>query len=220
MEDLRFKRMNRRDLQRLLLVSPAPFAALLASGRLSGIALAQDSEATPDTSDEIILAPTPSCDDGDLDSMVEQTEGPYFTPDSPERTTLIEEGMPGRELVLTGYVYTPSCVPVAGALIDFWQCDDSGVYDNQGFRLRGHQFTDEAGRYELTTILPGLYPGRTRHIHLKVQAPNGPVLTSQLYFPDEPENDRDGIFDERLVVDLEQDDTRDVAYYTFVVRDQ
>ena len=33
----------------------------------------------------------------------------------------------------------------AGALLDFWQADAKGHYDNSGFRLRGHQFAD-AGR--------------------------------------------------------------------------
>jgi protocatechuate 3,4-dioxygenase beta subunit len=33
-----------------------------------------------------------------------------------------------------------------------------------------------------------------------VQAPNQPVLTTQLYFPDEPANERDGIFHPSLVV--------------------
>ncbi|HEX3200670.1 MAG TPA: dioxygenase, partial [Actinomycetes bacterium] len=50
------------------------------------------------------------------------------------------------------------------------------------------------------TIVPGLYTGRTRHIHVKVQAPDGPVLTTQLYFPGEPENDRDGIFSPELLL--------------------
>jgi protocatechuate 3,4-dioxygenase beta subunit len=91
-------------------------------------------------------------------------------------------------------VVNTSCQPVARALIDFWQCDDAGVYDNVGYRLRGHQFTDEQGRYQLETIEPGIYPGRTRHIHVKVQAPNQPVLTTQLYFPNEPRNATDGIY--------------------------
>ncbi len=39
------------------------------------------------------------------------------------------------------------------------------------------------GRYTLETIVPGEYPGRTQHIHVKVQAPNGPILTTQIYFP-------------------------------------
>jgi protocatechuate 3,4-dioxygenase beta subunit len=69
-----------------------------------------------------------------------------------------------------------------------------------GFRLRGHQFTDGAGRYRLDTIVPGVYPGRTRHIHVRVQAPNGPLLTTQLYFPGETENRRDGIFNPKLLM--------------------
>ncbi len=59
--------------------------------------------------------------------------------------------------------------PLANALLDFWQCDDAGVYDTRGFKLRGNQFTDAEGRYRLDTIVPGLYPGRTRHIHVKLQ---------------------------------------------------
>jgi protocatechuate 3,4-dioxygenase beta subunit len=51
-------------------------------------------------------------------------------------------------------------------------------------------------------VMPGLYPGRTRHIHVKVQAPHGRVLTTQLYFPNESQNKRDGIYDERLVVTM------------------
>jgi protocatechuate 3,4-dioxygenase beta subunit len=46
-----------------------------------------------------------------------------------------------------------------------------------------------------------LYPGRTRHIHVKVQAPGQPVLTTQLYFPGEPRNQQDGIYAEALLLD-------------------
>ena len=67
---------------------------------------------------------------------------------------------------------TTGCQPVAQAKIEFWQANDAGEYDNSGYTLRGHQFTDAQGRYALQTVVPGLYPGRTRHIHVKVQAPN------------------------------------------------
>ena len=127
-----------------------------------------------------------------------QTEGPFYTPETPERTSLREDGIDGTPLRVTGYVHSTGCHPVPGALLDFWHCDDAGVYDNEGYRLRGHQFADDEGEFTLETILPGLYTGRTRHIHVKVQAPNGPVLTTQLYFPDEPDNERDGIFDPAL----------------------
>lgn len=136
---------------------------------------------------------TPACDDGD-DPTPSQTAGPFYTPDSPERASLNEPGITGVPFVLAGLVLTPDCRPVANALLDFWHADDAGAYDNDGYRLRGHQFADEAGRYRLETIVPGLYPGRTRHFHVRVQTPSGPILTTQLYFLDEPQNRRDRLF--------------------------
>ena len=143
------------------------------------------------------LAPTPMCDDGD--ETHEQIEGPYFKPDSPVRTA-IAPGLPGTRLTVSGFVFGTACQPLPGALLDFWQADDAGAYDNAGFRLRGHQFTDARGAYTLTTIVPGLYPGRTRHLHVKVQAPNRPVLTTQLYFPGEPRNSTDTLYDPALLM--------------------
>jgi len=210
--------ISRRELSRLALALPAPLALALLAGRTGGIAFAQDGTATPKGTP--VMAPTPECEDDDVDETLAQTEGPYFSPNSPERTSLLEDGLPGTPLTVTGYVYSSGCAPVERALIEFWQADDAGVYDNEGFRLRGHQFTDEDGRYELTTIVPGLYPGRTRHIHVKVQAPDGPELTTQLYFPDAPANDADGIFDPSLVVDMVDDGTRDkLAFFTFVLEE-
>lgn len=128
-----------------------------------------------------------------------QTEGPFFKPSSPERISLIS-GNQVASLVLTGRVLSKDCKPLAHALLDFWHADEQGEYDNSGFRFRGHQFTDAEGHYRLETIVPGEYPGRTRHIHVKVQAANGPVLTTQVYFPNEPRNGRDGLFREDLLV--------------------
>ena len=125
---------------------------------------------------------------------------PTPAPSSPERASLLEPALTGARLVVTGLVLGTDCRPVPHALLDFWQADGSGHYDNAGQRLRGHQFTDAEGRYRLETVLPGLYPGRTRHIHVKAQAPGQRVLTTQLYFPGEVMNARDGIFDRRLVV--------------------
>jgi protocatechuate 3,4-dioxygenase beta subunit len=147
------------------------------------------------------LAPTPACDDGD-EPTPEQTEGPFFTPDSPERKSLLEPAVEGTALVVAGTVLGTDCTPIAGALLDFWHADASGEYDNEGYRLRGHQFADAQGRYRLETIEPGLYTGRTRHIHVKAQAPDGPVLTTQLYFPGEPGNENDGIFDPTLLMTM------------------
>jgi protocatechuate 3,4-dioxygenase beta subunit len=89
---------------------------------------------------------------------------------------------------------------VRRALLDFWQADGDGEYDNNGFRLRGHQYSDDQGRFRVETVVPGLYSGRTRHIHVKVQAPDGPVLTTQLYFGGESRNTNDGIFRRELLL--------------------
>jgi len=214
MEKIIRARLTRRDLQRWTLVLPAPLVLALAGRQAAGIAFAQ-SDATATVTPALV--PTPSCaDDDDLEETPEQTEGPFFTPDSPERTSLLEPEMPGTKLTLAGYVYTTDCQPVPGALLDFWQADDAGAYDNEGYRLRGHQFTDDDGRFELTTIMPGLYSGRTRHIHVKAQAPDQPVLTTQLYFPDEPANERDGIFDPALLVELREEETQ-LASFNFVL---
>ncbi|HLL49262.1 MAG TPA: hypothetical protein VK356_01220 [Thermomicrobiales bacterium] len=207
--------MHRRDFQKLALALalPAPLALTALGGRSAGIALAQSTESTATPQ----LAPTPECDDDDLAATLPQTAGPFYTPDTPERQSLLEPGMPGTRLVVTGHVYNTDCQPVPGALLDFWQADDAGVYDNQGYRLRGHQFADEDGSFRLETIVPGLYPGRTRHIHVIAQAPNQPVLTTQLYFPDEPDNAADGIFDPALVMDVQDADDGELAYFTFVL---
>lgn len=163
------------------------------------------------------LTPTPSCDDGD-DPTPRQTEGPYFTPGSPERKDITSPGTPGTPLTVTGIVYTMSCRPVDRALLDFWQADTYGRYDNIGYTLRGHQYTNSMGQFELTTIVPGLYPGRTRHIHVKVQAPNQPILTTQLYFPGEPRNSTDTIFDPRLLMTMGNGPEGRTGAYDFVLR--
>ncbi len=210
-------------------VLPAPFLIACADDTLPTAPSAAAPTATPPpavaatvapaaTPVAQVLAPTPECGDDDDDLTPEQTEGPFFTPNSPERASLLEAGMPGTRLLVAGSVLTTSCQPVAGALIDFWQANDAGEYDNAGYQLRGHQFTDAAGRYTLETVLPGLYPGRTRHIHVKVQAPNQPVLTTQLYFPNEPDNASDGIFASALVMELQaQADGRQAGAFDFVL---
>ena len=142
---------------------------------------------------------TPACHDGD-EPTVTQTEGPFFKPRSPERADLIEPGIKGRPIVVAGQVLDRGCRPLARALVDLWQADDNGDYDNTGFRLRGHIFTDAEGRYRFRTIVPALYVGRTRHFHVKVQPAGARVLTTQLYFPDEPMNRRDGLFRSELTM--------------------
>jgi protocatechuate 3,4-dioxygenase beta subunit len=182
----------RRRFLRGLLALPAAFVAAPFLG-LAGCGAERAPAASAAPTARTALTPTPACDDGD-DPTPPQTAGPFYKPDSPERRSLLEAGLGGTILVVTGRVLTRSCDPVPGALLDFWQADAAGNYDNAGFRLRGHQFADPDGGFRLETVVPGRYPGRTRHLHVRVQAPNERVLTTQLYFPGEPLNARDGLF--------------------------
>jgi protocatechuate 3,4-dioxygenase beta subunit len=200
---------TRRRIVRTMLVAPI---ALAVPGVLSQAAFGVG------TASVALLTPTPACgDDDDDDPTPSQTEGPFFTPRSPKRTSLLESGIEGTRLVVTGMVLTRGCQPVPNALVDFWQCDHAGDYDNSGYRLRGHQFTDAKGVYRLETIVPGLYPGRTRHIHVKVQAPRQPILTTQLYFPDERRNDRDRIFDPELLMKVTRSGAGRQGRFDFVL---
>jgi protocatechuate 3,4-dioxygenase beta subunit len=135
------------------------------------------------------LPPTPECRD-EHDATPRQTEGPFFKPKSPQRADLREAATKGRVFELSGVVLTRGCRPVPGALVDLWHADENGDYDNRGFRYRGHQLADAQGRY----------PGRTRHYHVKVQAPSRAILTTQLYFPGDAQNERDGLFRRELLM--------------------
>jgi protocatechuate 3,4-dioxygenase beta subunit len=148
------------------------------------------------------------------------TEGPFFKANSPERASLIEANTTGKRLTLTGTVLTADCKPVSHALLDFWQANNQGAYDNAGYTLRGHQYTDANGHYQLETIIPGLYTGRTEHIHVKVQAPNVPILTSQLFFPGVTENESDSIYDPALLIHVVKDGEAMQAAYEFIINAQ
>ena len=164
-----------------------------------------------------LASPPPLTCTAGMRTTSSQTEGPYYKANSPQRTSLLESGMAGTKLAVTGYVVGRDCKPIARAWLDFWQADDRGEYDNTGFRMRGHQFADAAGIYYLETVMPGLYPGRTRHIHVKVRAPNGPTLTSQIYFPGEARNQTDGIFNQGLIVTMQETAAGKVGFFTFVI---
>ncbi len=143
------------------------------------------------------LAPTPECKPGRATPA--QTEGPFYSPRTPMKANFRADAN-GAPIVLEGQVLAPDCRPLAGAWLDFWHADSEGRYDNTGFRLRGHQVADAQGRYKLETILPALYPGRARHIHVKVRAKEGGrILTTQTYFADDPGNARDGLYRPELV---------------------
>ena len=190
----------------LQISSPVPASPTLAV--IPSLASSATPAPTADLFTQMAIAfPTPAC----TSLTQSQTEGPYYKPDTPERNSLFEEGMPGMRLVLIGYVLDENCQPLPNAWLDFWQADADGEYDNAGYRLRGHQYTDTQGRYYLETILPGLYASRPiEHIHVKLRPEGGQEITSQLYFPQQPV---DG-----LTVTLEDRGGYRLGYFSFVVQ--
>ena len=161
---------------------------------------------------------TPACrDEHQAQATLPSVAGPYFKPNSPERGDLIEARSTGHPITLEGRVLSRSCQPVAHVLLDLWHADQEGLYDEDGFRYRGHVYSDTQGRFSFHTIEPAVYPGRTRHFHFKVQAPGKAVLTTQLFFPGEPRNQVDSLFRPQLLMRISDTPKLMSAQFDFVV---
>jgi hypothetical protein len=119
---------------------------------------------------------------------------------SPARVSLIEPGLAGTPLVITGTVSGLRCGRLAGARVEVWQADAAGVYDLGGDRLRGYQLTDANGLFRVETIVPGAAPGRAPHIALRVTVAGKADLSTVLFFPGDPRNAKDPRFDPALVL--------------------
>jgi protocatechuate 3,4-dioxygenase beta subunit len=146
-------------------------------------------------------------------------EGPYFRIGAPQRDSLIEEGITGDRLQLSGRVLTPEGRPIPGAVLNFWMSDDEGNYDMVGYRLHGYIFADEQGRYQMEMIVPACYePRHAKHIHVKVQGISRP-LTTQLYFTDDEERLKDNWYLPELDVQISEGaDGRKHGAFDFVIQ--
>jgi protocatechuate 3,4-dioxygenase beta subunit len=158
-------------------------------GSLAGKAVRQPEPAQPGE-----LKPTPT-----------EIDGPYFRLGAPMRSNLLEPG-DKPELVLSGRVLSVNGKPIPNAVVNIWSSDGVGNYDMLGYKYTGYVFTDDQGRYEFTTIVPGCYyPRDAKHIHVKVQGVSSPV-TTQLYIEGEPGNEDDAFYTEDLLVRCTTDD--------------
>jgi protocatechuate 3,4-dioxygenase beta subunit len=197
---------SRREFLRAVAVASAPVAFLT-----------QVRSSLGQSAGPVLLEPTPAVGENDLETTPQETIGPAFEPNSPIKSDFRESGVTGEPVTLTGFVLDRKGKPIKGALLDFWHADTAGQYDFNGFRCRGHQFSEANGRYELQTILPGIYPGRTRHYHVRLQAAPGPILTTQLYFPGEPRNNSDLLFRRDLLLNVRDANPGRLANFNFVL---
>jgi protocatechuate 3,4-dioxygenase beta subunit len=129
---------------------------------------------------------------------VRTSAGPYYITNTPRLVggDLNPTGLPGDPIKIVGHVYsgTDTSKPIAEARIEIWQADGGGVYhpaasgdmsqhDASEIALRGYVLTDPNGAYEFTTIYPGHYSGRTRHIHVRASAAGYGGVTTQIIVP-------------------------------------
>jgi protocatechuate 3,4-dioxygenase beta subunit len=149
-------------------------------------------------------------------------EGPFYKAGAPSRAVLLEPGMKGTPLTITGRVLDTQGHPLRGALLDIWHADASGVYDNQGYHLRGRLYTNDDGRYTLRTIKPAAYglPTEKRpvHVHVKASFERGPILTTQLYFNGDPWNRQDPAVRPSLIMSPQREADGLKAQFDFVIK--
>ncbi len=145
-----------------------------------------------------------------LPETARQPLGPFYPPAFSQERDNDLTSAPGRSgrakgtiLHLSGRLLDPNGRPLSGGVVQIWQADSGGRYrhpnargaesldpDFQGF---GWTVTDDEGNYDFVTIKPAPYPGRTPHIHFVTGLPGGTPLVTQMYFPGEALNRRDGL---------------------------
>ena len=114
-----------------------------------------------------------------------------------------------------------TCKPVQGAVIDLWQTNSTGDYDYKGFNLRGKIVTDKDGNYVLNTVYPESLVlsniTRPSHIHVIVGVPGQPLITTQIYFEDQP---KDAYLKDSLIVKPVTDaNGTKTAHFDFLIED-
>lgn len=116
----------------------------------------------------------------------------------------------GQRIVLHGRVLDSAGNPIPGVLLEIWQCNGAGAYRDPAdpganpldpnFIGAGRVVSDAEGRYEVTTIRPGAYPGppgsgipyRPAHIHFSIIGPDlASRVMTQCYFEGDPLIERD-----------------------------
>jgi protocatechuate 3,4-dioxygenase beta subunit len=165
-----------------------------------------------------------------LPATDEDIEGPFYRDGAPMRATLFEKGDKGERLTVSGIVVARNGRPLAGALLDVWQCNADGRYDNDDpehppkkdqYILRGRLKTNDKGEYSFATIKPVPYSigaGRFRpaHIHLKASLEGYSALTTQIYFKGDKYNKTDPWYKVSREIDPKPDEKK-VLQGTFKV---
>jgi protocatechuate 3,4-dioxygenase beta subunit len=180
----------------LPMAMPSPTGGPPPSGGQAGQQPGQQSPVGTSTNQTCTLTPSLI----EIEGTPQQTEGPYFVDDMPNRSEIladtstgtIQEGIPLNVTINVYDVDDGACIPLSNAQVDLWHANSQGVYSgvegSPGTNfLRGYQLTDSNGTVQFSTIYPGWYEGRAIHIHVKVRTFEGSTetseWTSQFYLP-------------------------------------
>lgn len=145
------------------------------------------------------LFPFPSSAGNKLVKTPNDSEGPFYplVRQQDEDNDLIhvagrEQAAKGDILFLSGKVIDEEDRPLDKAVIEIWQTDSYGRYNDQrdksagqrdpDFQYWGKAVTGRDGDFSFTTLVPGAYQPRPTHIHFKVWIDGTVQLTSQIYF--------------------------------------
>lgn len=159
-------------------------------------------------------------------ATADNIEGPFYRKFAPYRCKVTPPLEPGMVLLITGRVWAlDTRKPLPGAVIDVWQANEKGRYDNDDstspptedvFVNRARLVTDEQGRYEYETIHPGSYLNgaqyRPPHIHHRVTADKYSTLITQLYFEGDKYQEKDPFIKKSLIIKLEDKKNGEAAY--------
>lgn len=182
----------------------------------SGGSEPDDDDSSSEADDDDTGAPCSATDDN--------IQGPFYVSDAPVRSDLDLYDEKGIGLTVSGQVLDVDCNPIEGAVLEIWHADPTGGYDNDSaaMRYRGQMATDSAGSYSFSTLVPGHYLNgptyRPAHIHAKLWVDGAELLTTQLYFRDDPYNDGDAFIEKSLIMDFTTNPVGDwIAVFDFVL---
>jgi protocatechuate 3,4-dioxygenase alpha subunit len=97
------------------------------------------------------------------------TLGPFFPREfaqgANDLTRLDGKPVAGEPIEIGGRVAQGNGSPVDNLVLEIWQADSEGRYDNPAFFGWGRAATDAQGVYAFRTVRPGVVPGRIAHVN-------------------------------------------------------
>jgi len=98
----------------------------------------------------------------------EMTLGPFFPREFAKDANDLVRGSSGEVIEITGVVTELDGKPLDNVILEIWQGDAAGRFDNPGFSGWGRAATDAQGVYRFRTLRPGAAQGRAPHVNFLI----------------------------------------------------